>query len=176
MGYIGAKAIQISNRQMMLLEKYNKKVTISTREKLRTGVIIQAGNGVPNKRVAKSLNTTNGFVKKWRKRWSSSYDELCIFEKGATGEGVSDKQLLDRMLETLKDLPRSGKPVEITPSQVQQIVALACESPSDYGLPITQWNREVLREVIISKNIVKKISPRYVSVLLKKAGVTTTSK
>jgi len=174
--YPGAKAIKISNRQLLLLEQYHKKVTISVREKLRTGVIIQAGKGIANKRVARNLGTTNMLVKRWRNRWSEAYEELCIFEQGSLDKGVSDTILLDKMLEILSDRYRSGKPKVITLEQEKQIVALACEAPSDYGIPITQWNRELLREVILEKKIVEKISPRYVSEILKKGEVATAPK
>jgi len=174
--YRGAKAIKISNRQLSLLEQYHNKVTISVREQLRTGVIIQAGKGVANKTAARNLGTTNNLVKRWRKRWSEAYEELSVFEQGSLGEGVSDTILLEKMLEILSDRYRSGTPKVITLEQERQIVALACEAPSNYGIPITQWNRELLRKVILEKKIVEKISPRYVSVILKKGEVATASK
>lgn len=83
-------------------------------------------------------------------------------------ETVSDKQLLDKMLEILSDIPRSGKPKQITLAQEQQIVALAREKPEDYGIPMTQWNREMLAHVAKTEGIVKTISPRYISDILKK--------
>ncbi len=73
------------------------------------------------------------------------------------------------MLALLRDRPRSGAPRRITLSQRQQIVALACEAPEDFGIEMTQWNREALaQEVAVDKGIVETISPRYVSVVLKK--------
>jgi putative transposase len=52
-------------------------------------------------------------------------------------------------------------------AQKQQITALACRKPQDYGIPITQWNREMLAQVAMAQGIVETISPRYISELLK---------
>ncbi len=73
------------------------------------------------------------------------------------------------MLDILRDLPRSGAPERIPLSEKQQLIALACEKPEDYGIPFTQWNREMLAKVAMAEGIVEKISPRYVGKLLKKA-------
>lgn len=72
------------------------------------------------------------------------------------------------MLEVLKDTPRSGAPKRITLTQEQQIIALACKKPQAYGIPLTQWNREMLAHASRAKGIVETISPRTVSKLLKK--------
>ena len=72
------------------------------------------------------------------------------------------------MLDLLSDRPRSGTPRRITLSQRQQIVALACQAPEDFGIEMTQWNRAALAQVAADKGLVDTISPRYVSVVLKK--------
>ena len=42
------------------------------------------------------------------------------------------------------------------------------EKPGKYGIEMTHWNREMLVKVVIEKGIVDTISPRYISVILKK--------
>lgn len=98
-------------------------------------------------------------------------DFTCIVagpQIGASGDGVSDGELLAKILDILTDVPRSGAPKRITLSEEQQLIALACEKPEDHGIPMTQWNREMLAKVAMAEGIVEKISPRYVSELLKK--------
>ena len=60
--------------------------------------------------ISRLLSITVSPIKKWRSRWIASYDQLLIFECGVADKGVSDKELLERMLSTLQDLPRSGTP------------------------------------------------------------------
>ena len=118
--------------------------------------------------ISGELGTERNTVKKWRSRWESGYEALTMFEQGESGKGVSDRQLLEQMLKLLEDKPRSGAPKIITLAQEEQIVALACEAPEDYGIMMTQWNREMLAHVAIIQGIVDSISPRYVSNILKK--------
>ena len=88
-------------------------------------------------------------------------------------KGVSDRELLSKMLEILSDLPRSGHPKRITLEQEQQIVAVACRKPKEFGIAMTQWNREMLAHVAMAEGIVDQISPRYVSEILKKKRAPT---
>ena len=87
---------------------------------------------------------------------------------------MSDYELLQEMLKSLNDLPRSGAPKRITLAQEQQIVALACEKPTDYGVEMTNWTLEMLAKEAIARCIIESISPRYVGEILKKVQVATT--
>jgi putative transposase len=55
----------------------------------------------------------------------------------------------------------SGRPAEITAEQVCQIVALACEAPSQAGRPISQWSNREIADEIIRRGILPTISPRH---------------
>lgn len=170
-----ASAIPIGERQYQVLKKYNERRNIPNHFKLRSGIILGASQGHSNKGLARQLGINYNTVKKWRRCWQQYYDELCEYEKGESNQGVSDKQLLDKMLEILSDIPRSGTPIRITLAQKQQIVALACEKPEDHGIAMTQWNREMLAHVAMAKGIVESISPRYVSQILKKTNFDPTN-
>lgn len=161
-------AIAMTARQYRILEKHCHKHSLAHNTKTRIKILILASKGRSNLSVKRELGVDVKTTKKWRCRWEAEFDTLVVFEKGFSEEGISDKELLDRMLAIIKDNPRSGAPREITLAQEQQIVALACEQPEDYGIPMTQWNREMLAHVAKAKGIVKKLSPRYVSVILKK--------
>jgi putative transposase len=92
-------------------------------------------------------------VRRWRERWlalgAASLEELPVEDR-------------------LTDAPRPGKPRTITPEQECQIIALACETPSDSGRPISQWTGREIAEEIERRGIVDKISPRHASRLLKR--------
>ena len=70
--------------------------------------------------------------------------------------------------ERLRDAPRPGTPARITPEQVCQIVALACEAPSQSGRPISQWSSREGAEEVVNQGIVERISPRHAARLLKR--------
>ena len=163
-----AAAIAMSERQQRLLLDHSRKQTISYRLQIRLQILIKASKGINNSQVRRDLGISLNKVKQWRCRWSSDYESLCNYELGIDGQGVSDQELLARMLDNLKDIPRSGAPKRITFAQEQQIIALACDKPQDHGIPMTQWNREMLAHVAKAKGIVATISPRYVSRILKK--------
>jgi putative transposase len=85
----------------------------------------------------------------------------------AEGEGASDKDLEALVVEVLSDRPRPGGPTTFTPQEVTDIIALACEKPSDSGLPVSHWTpTEVAREAI-KRGIVESISARQVDRFLK---------
>ena len=68
----------------------------------------------------------------------------------------------------LTDAPRPGKPRTITAEQECQIIALACEAPSESGRPISQWTGREIADEIKRRGIVDEISPRHASRLLKR--------
>lgn len=120
-----------------------------------------------DERSARSLGTAVDPIKKWRHRWLMSYEQLLAFERGENDQGVTDGKLLKRMLSMVNDAPRSGRNKVITPEQEQQVVALSCEKPEKYGLPVTTWTHALLRQKVIELKIVPAISARYIGVILK---------
>jgi len=70
------------------------------------------------------------------------------------------------MLSFLKDAPGRGTPIQFSPSKEQKIIALACESPEDHEIKVDRWAHEMLAQVAAIKEIVKKISPSTVGLIL----------
>lgn len=58
----------------------------------------------------------------------------------------------------MRDAPRSGAPGKFTAEQITQVLAIACESPSQSGRPITHWTARELRDEVINRGIVGEIS------------------
>ena len=117
----------------------------------RGRIVLAAAEGKRNAEIARDLSVSLDMVRSWRGRWISlqsvPLSELSISER-------------------LEDIPRPGKPPEITAEQCCQIVALACEAPSER--PISHWTGKEIAEEIMQRGIVKQISPRHAARLLKK--------
>jgi hypothetical protein len=61
----------------------------------------------------------------WRRRWLQ-FAEVPLEEV--------------RVAKRLADAPKPGAPSKFTPEQICQIIALACEKPSESGRPVSQWS------------------------------------
>ena len=122
---------------------------------LRARIVLAAADGANNHQIARQLEVSVDMVRRWRERWialgAASVEELPVEER-------------------LTDAPRPGKPRTITPEQVCQIIALACESPQDSAQrPISQWTGGAeIADEIERRGIVESISPRHAGRLLKR--------
>lgn len=117
----------------------------------RGRIVLAAAEGKRNAEIARELAVSIDTVRTWRGRWISlqavPLSELSISER-------------------LEDIPRPGRPPEITAEQQCQIVALACEAPSER--PISHWTGKEIAQEIMQRGIVEQISPRHAARLLKK--------
>lgn len=172
----GATAIDMSERQKKLLAQYAKKREIPHHHKERLTLLLLASEGLSHHLIARQINTTVNRVKQWRTKWTQGYAALLHYEEGELGAGVKDHELLREMLKRVEDAPRKGAPARISESQKAQIVALACESPGDYGLPQTVWTQPLLQEVILRKAILPRLHKRTVGKILKNTAVTASQK
>jgi len=166
-----AVAIAISERQYRLLEKESQKRTTLIQYQQRIKILLRASKGESNGQIKRELGLFLNTVKCWRKRWNDNYAALITFEQA--GQAVSDGELLKAMLSTLKDAPRSGAPASISLAQKQQIVALACQKPVDFGIPITGWTHQLLAAVAVEQGIVNTISSRHLGTILKNTALAT---
>ncbi len=172
-GSAPAPALELSPRHYELLDKEQNRSKCGRRQYQRIHIILLASQGIANKQIAKLLGISLNTVKKWRGRWQRAYPQLQCYEKGSTGQGVSDGALRKKLLEILKDQARSGAPPRISLAQKEQIVALACETPKDYGIIKTDWTLPDLRQVVIDKQIVTSITSVYIGKLLKNKPTPT---
>lgn len=163
-----APKIEMTSRQYELLSQEYRRSHIASNIKVRIGILLKASKGESINSIHRSLSTSVMTVKHWRRRWAASYEWLLSYEVGQSGAGVSDRALLGEMLLVLQDEPRSGAPKRITLAQEQQIIALSCKAPEDYGIEMTHWTHEYLAAVAKSEGIVSTISPRHVGNILKK--------
>lgn len=169
-GLAPAAAISMSDRQYSLLLSESTKRSLANGIKVRIRILLEASQGKAIGHAAKELGIGKNMVKRWRKRWESHYKEISAFEQGSSQEGVSDKALLEKMFQYIKDAPRKGIPKKFSPEQEKNITALACQKPEEYGIEVSKWTHKLLAETVVSKGIVKEISASTVGLILKKTN------
>ena len=134
------------------LEGLVRRHTLPQQLALRGRIILAATDGFNNSQIARKLNLDVDTVRLWRHRWLTC-DAIPL----------PDLSLEER----LSDVPRAGRPVQITADQRCQIVALACAAPTHAGRPISQWTGRESADEVVKRGIVPKISGRHAARLLK---------
>ena len=74
-------------------------------------------------------------------------------------------------LDGLEDLPRPGRPWEITSLERHQVIATACCSPKKFGVQRTLWSHGALSKTLVSAGLVRSISPVTVWRILDEAEI-----
>jgi putative transposase len=118
---------------------------------MRGRMILAAAQGKNNASIGRELGVKADTVRCWRMRWiglqAVSLDDLDVYER-------------------LQDIPRPGRPAQITAEQTCQVIALACEQPKER--PISHWTGREIADEVMARGIIKQISPRHAARLLKK--------
>jgi transposase len=155
-----AASVSLTKEAKSELESLVKRHKVGQQVALRGRVVLACGEGKSNRAIAKAEGVTIKLVSRWRQRWLTlapiPFSELSVADR-------------------LEDLPRSGAPARITADQVCQIVALACEKPSESARPISQWTGREIADEVKKRNIVEQISPRHAGRLLKRSIDQTSS-
>jgi transposase len=166
--------LELTRRQYDLLLKTSHKRSTSKHHQERISILLKSYHGESQTQIAGDLCLNYETVRLWRSRWITHYPVLTAYECGIQDAGVPDHKLLKKMLLLLSDAHRKGAPRVFTDEQDDLLVALACESPTDYGLIRTNWTHETLAEVAVSKGIFQDIAARTVGKLLKKKSYSLT--
>src|SRR5881275_1250513 len=117
----------------------------------RAHLLLAAAEGKSNAEIARELSVSVDTVRSWRMRWI-----------GLQAVPLSEVSVVER----LTDVPRPGRPSEITAEQTCQIVAFACEQPKER--PISQWTGREIADEVKRRGIFKEVSPRHAARLLKR--------
>jgi hypothetical protein len=145
--------VELSPEVRHELEALLRRRSLPQQLALRARIVLAAADGQNNSQIARSLDLEVDTVRLGRIRWLSfAFIPL------------SDLSVDER----LSDVPRSGRPIQISAEQRCQIVALACEAPKDAGRPISQWTGREIADEVVKRGILPTISPRHASRLLKK--------
>ena len=109
-----------------------------------------AAEGKRNAEIARELEVSVDTARTWRGRWI-----------GLQLLPLSELSIRERF----EDIPRPGRPAEITAEQTCQMVALACEQPKER--PISHWTGQEIADEVMRRSIVPKISARHAARVLK---------
>jgi putative transposase len=161
-----ATPVQVSERQQGILQRLAQASTTGQDLAIRARIVLMSAAGMRTRDQAMAVRVHPERVSRWRVRWGSVQGRIFAAEQ----EGASDKDLKGLIIRELSDRPRPGGPTTFGPEQVTDIIALACESPSDSGLPVTHWTPPELAREAVKRGIVDSISPRQVDRFLKRSS------
>ncbi|WP_254566870.1 helix-turn-helix domain-containing protein [Oscillatoria sp. HE19RPO] len=153
-----AEVCTVSSRQRQLLEQISRRGTNPHRLVERAKLVLLAADGINNTFISEQLEMNRNQVRMWRGRWVDARSRLTEAE---TLE-ISEQKLQQLIISVLSDQPRSGSPAKFTVDNIVQIVAVACEHPSQSERPINEWSRRELAEEAVKRGIVTEISQRSV--------------
>ena len=166
-----ALTINVSQRQQQLLQQITRCKTNSYRLVQRAQLVLFAATGMKNIMIGEQLQLSRTSVRQWRHRWLESAKQL----QAAQAEGISDSELMQKLVGVLSDEQRPGGPTKFSLEQIVQIVAVACEQPQSSRRPISHWTPKELAQEVVKRGIVQEISPRSVGRFLKRGNTATAS-
>ncbi|MCI5212446.1 MAG: helix-turn-helix domain-containing protein [Candidatus Electrothrix sp. ATG2] len=106
-----------------------------------------------NQEIAKQLGINSCDITRWTRRWIDL--------------------AMEPVRKRLGDAPRPGAPDRITAEQWCHIMALACEPPESFGLPITNWTHKELAKEVVRQGIVENVSSSHLGSVLKKRSAAS---
>ena len=158
-----AAKVTISERQQALLLEICRRPSSSQQLAKRSEIILLAFEGKDNSQIAEVVRLERHSVGVWRRRWQAAFDRLIAVECGDSLDA-----LRKAIVQVLSDETRSGTKPKFEPSQVAEIVAIACEHPDEEAeRPVTHWTPTELAQEAKRRGIVESISPRQVGRFLK---------
>ena len=114
----------------------------------RAQVVAFSGQGMQAKHIAGQLGLHEEYVRELIRR----------FNEGS--------------FEALRQRKRTGRPRELEPEEVAQVLEVATSRPRDFGLPLTTWSLRKLANFLVSRRIVAKTSANMLGRILRENGVT----
>ena len=165
-----ATPVEVSERQRGILQRLAQVGTTGQELAIRARIVLMSATGTERHNQAMAERVHPERVSRWRVRWAKANERL----SAAEGAGARDKDLAALVIEVLSDRPRPGAPSRFTAEQVTDIIALACDKPSDSGLPVSHWTPPDVAKEAIKRSIVQSISPRQVDRFLKRSRTQTT--
>jgi transposase len=146
-----AALLSLSKEEREALEQLVRRHSTPQQIALRGRIVLAAADGKGNSQIAREVGLGVDRVREWRMRWM-----------GLQAVSLADLSVEER----LSDLPRPGRPSEISAQQICQVVAMACEQPKER--PISHWTGREIADEVMRRGIVSKISARHAARVLKK--------
>lgn len=157
--------ITITEKQKDILKQIFNSTTMAQSIAQRATIILMLADGTAKKKTARELGIDKNTVKKWCDRWFAAYPKLKEIEPIET----SNKIYKEKIIEILKDAPRSGSPPQFTPEQVVHIVSIGCEVLDDSDKPTSRWTHKEIAQEAVNRNIVETISSSSVGRFFKRS-------
>jgi len=157
-----ATEIKLSANERRIIEEFARSTHQPKHLKIRSGIVLRASEGSSNNAIERDMQLDPAQVRRWRERYSRAQEMIIRIEK------ETPHKLRSTIIKTLSDAPRRGAPAKFRDEQVAAIIAMACESPEKFGLPVSHWTPSLLRKKAIELKIVNQISERQVGRFLKR--------
>ena len=151
-------ALAVTTRQRAILVGFLRTKKSAQQLVERCRVVLLSATGRHNESQAEELGIDRQRVRRWRHRWARGMASLQVAETA----GAKDLDLEKLILGVLSDAARSGAPAKFSAEQIAGMIALACEPPSDSGLPVSHWTPEELAREASKRGLVASISARQV--------------
>jgi transposase len=143
--------VMLSEQERKELEALVRRHSTPQQVAKRARSVLAAAEGKRNAEIARELAVSVDTVRLWRGRWI-----------GLQAVPLSELSMRERF----EDIPRPGRPSEITAEQTCRMVAMACEQPKER--PISHWTGREIADEVMRRGIVPKISARHAARVLKK--------
>jgi len=125
-----AVLVTLTAAERKALKKRIRGTRTAWRDRLRAQIVLAAAMGRSTARIARDLRISQDTARKWRARFA------------------------DQGLEGLGDLPRPGRPRQISAEVRAAVVALACQLPAATGVPLAHWTGPELAAELTAQNLV----------------------
>jgi transposase len=165
-----ATEINLSENQKRIITELARSTHQPLNLKIRAQIIDMASEGSNNSEILREMSIDAKQVRRWRDRYFKNQEQLSIVEREVP------HKLRSAIIETLSDEPRTGAPARIQDEQVAAIIAMACEEPEKFDLPVSHWTPSLLRQKAVEIGIVDEISVRQVGRFLKGERLAAASK
>ena len=126
--------IVLSDEERAVLVSLARSYTLPYWQVTRARMVLMAADGMRNDEIAAQLQCGRDVVSLWRKRF---------FEQRLAG---------------LEDRPRRGRPPVFPPQVRAEVIRLACERPTDEGVPLARWSSPELAAEAVARGIAERIS------------------
>lgn len=160
-------SVEVTPCQRQLLKQLLRHRQLSQGLVWRIRIILLLAKGFAIATIARWTGKSRHTVRLWGKRWLEVWPQLQV----AQAEEATKGQLKQLLQSLLSDAPRCGAPGKFTAEQQVAISALACETPEQYGRPVTHWTPRELAQEVVQQGITTAISVRTVSRLLVEADL-----
>lgn len=137
-----ARQITLTATQRRRLKQLAYSHTAPYQQVIRVRIVLDAAHGYANAKISRRRGVTVDTVRTWRTRYA---------DHGMAG---------------LNDRPRSGRPPRLTPVQVAEVKALACQLPAETGVPLSRWSCPDLAGEVVGRGICPTISASTVRRIL----------